>query len=169
MEALTTEKETLTEQVAALASTEADAEALRQANEDLTASGETMTAEIAALQAEVEALQAEVETLQAELETLRADSPETPAELVASIKGFSSGELTVHVVLEEGVIASLTVETPNETPGFGTQCSEEAFTGQFIGKALPLTLGEDVDAVSGATVTSQAVVDALNSLTEAVE
>ena len=59
------------------------------------------------------------------------------------------------------------IRDSNETPGFGTRCSEDAFTSQFIGKPLPLTLGDDVDAVSGATVTSQAVVDALNSLAEA--
>ena len=42
----------------------------------------------------------------------------------------------------------------------------DAFLGQFIGKSLPLTLGSGVDAVSGATTTSQAVVDALNRLAD---
>ena len=68
------------------------------------------------------------------------------------------------VLLNNGAIASLTVETPDETLGFGTKCSEEDFTQQFIGKTLPVELGTDVDAVTGATVTSQAVVDALNAL-----
>ena len=45
-----------------------------------------------------------------------------------------------------------------------SKCSEEEFTSQFIGKTLPVKLGEDVDAVSGATITSTVVVDALNSL-----
>ena len=35
---------------------------------------------------------------------------------------------------------------------------------QFIGKSAPLTLGVDIDAVTGATLTSQAVVDAVNQL-----
>ncbi|HCJ88846.1 MAG TPA: hypothetical protein DHV94_05505, partial [Clostridiales bacterium] len=37
-------------------------------------------------------------------------------------------------------------------------------TSQFIGKSAPLTLGVDIDAVTGATLTSQAVVDAVNQL-----
>ena len=41
---------------------------------------------------------------------------------------------------------------------------DEDFQNQFIGKTLPLTLGEDVDALSGATITSTAIVDALNTL-----
>ena len=65
---------------------------------------------------------------------------------------------------EDGKVVSLEVETPDETPGRGQKCSEEAFTSQFIGKTLPVTLGEDVDEVSGATITSTVVVNALNSL-----
>ena len=42
--------------------------------------------------------------------------------------------------------------------------ADEAFTSQFIGKKAPLTLGVDIDAVTGATLTSQAVVDAVNQL-----
>ena len=55
------------------------------------------------------------------------------------------------------------MEASGETAGFGQKCAEEDFTAQFIGKTLPVTLGEDVDAVAGATITSTAVVDALNS------
>ena len=36
----------------------------------------------------------------------------------------------------------------------------------FFGKVLPVKLGEDVDAVSGATITSTVVVEALNGLTK---
>ena len=81
----------------------------------------------------------------------------------ATLTGFG-GDVTVKAVLEDNVVASLTVETPDETAGLGQKCSEEEFTAQFIGKTLPVKLGEDVDAVSGATITSTVVVDALNSL-----
>ena len=81
----------------------------------------------------------------------------------ATLTGFG-GDVTVKAVLEDNVVASLTVETPDETAGLGQKCSEEEFTSQFIGKTLPVKLGEDVDAVSGATITSTVVVDALNSL-----
>ena len=40
----------------------------------------------------------------------------------------------------------------------GSGVREEAFTSQFIGKTPPLTLNQDIDAVSGATLSSQAAV-----------
>ena len=87
----------------------------------------------------------------------------TGEEKSATLTGFG-GDVTVKAVLEDNVVASLTVETPDETAGLGQKCSEEEFTSQFIGKTLPVKLGEDVDAVSGATITSTVVVNALNSL-----
>ena len=92
------------------------------------------------------------------------EATEVPENLqTATLTGFG-GDVTVKAVLEDNVVVSLTVETPDETAGLGQKCSDEEFTSQFIGKTLPVKLGEDVDAVSGATITSTVVVDALNSL-----
>ncbi len=49
----------------------------------------------------------------------------------------------------------------NETPGLGAEALKPEFAAQFIGKKAPLTL-KDIDAISGATITSEAVVDAIN-------
>ena len=49
-----------------------------------------------------------------------------------------------------------------ETEGLGAKAKEPAFTEQFAGQTAPVTLGQEIDALSGATVTSQAVVDAVN-------
>ena len=94
---------------------------------------------------------------------------EEPAAQTAEIKtakiaGFDGAEITVNVTDDNGVITSLTVDASTQTPGLGQKCAEEAFTSQFIGKSAPLTLGEGIDAVASATITSQAVVDAVNSL-----
>ena len=62
------------------------------------------------------------------------------------------------------VITALTVDASSEFYALGGKCADEAFTSQFIGKSAPLTLGVDIDAVTGATLTSQAVVDAVNQL-----
>ena len=70
----------------------------------------------------------------------------------------------MNVTDENGVITSLTVDASTQTAELGQKCEEEAFTSQFIGKSAPLTLGEGIDAVASATITSQAVVDAVNSL-----
>ena len=58
----------------------------------------------------------------------------------------------------------MTIDAGTQTPEIGglTQ-TDDSFNSQFVGKSLPLTLGEDVDALSGATITSTAVVEALNT------
>lgn len=50
----------------------------------------------------------------------------------------------------------------SETAGLGDRAKEPAFTDQFKGLALPVALGENVDALSGATITSTAVVLGVN-------
>ena len=76
-----------------------------------------------------------------------------------------NGPITVSAIVNgQGAIAYLTVDASGETAGLGQKVMETAYLVQFLGKTLPLTLGKDVDAVAGATVTSQAVVDALNLL-----
>ncbi len=49
-----------------------------------------------------------------------------------------------------------------ETEGLGSRVKEAAFTDQFAGKTPPLALGRDIDGVSGATVSSSAVVEGVN-------
>ena len=99
---------------------------------------------------------------------------EEPAAQTAEVKtataaGYDGNEITVNVTDENGVITSLTVDASTQTPGLGQKCAEEAFTSQFKGKSAPFTLGDGIDAVASATITSQAVVDAVNSLYAAAE
>jgi len=68
------------------------------------------------------------------------------------------------VINEDGIICHLLVDAACETEGIGQQVMDPAFLTQFLGKSLPLTMGTDVDAIAGATISSQAVVDALNLL-----
>jgi putative ABC transport system permease protein len=80
-------------------------------------------------------------------------------------EGWSGGTVYVTVKLDDSSrIASLTIDAGTQTPEIGglTQ-TDDSFNSQFVGKSLPLTLGEDVDALSGATITSTAVVEALNT------
>ena len=100
------------------------------------------------------------------------------AHLTGSAEGFNKVIVTAGFDLdEEGKIDSIEVDASAQTPGIGSLVgTDKAFLDQFIGKTLPLTLrsagsGEDtggdeknvIDAVSGATISSRAVVDALNS------
>ncbi|MEG1879410.1 MAG: FMN-binding protein [Pseudoflavonifractor sp.] len=56
-------------------------------------------------------------------------------------------------------ILGITVDAMNETPDFGTKCGEPAFTDLFAG----ITSADEVDGISGATVTSDAVKTAVNA------
>ena len=87
---------------------------------------------------------------------------ETAAEtLTASAKGLMS-DVTVTITLnEDGTIATMVVDASGETPAIATPCTEEGFLSQFIGKVGPFA---DADVVSGATYTSNAVIEAVNSL-----
>ncbi len=85
------------------------------------------------------------------------------ATLRGTAAGYGDGEVIVTMTLDdEGKIATIEVDASTQTAGIGQRCAEEGFTGQFIGKAAPLTIDEDIDALSGATVTSRAVVEAVN-------
>ena len=53
-----------------------------------------------------------------------------------------------------------------ETEGLGSKVKESAFTDQFSGKTPPLALGKEIDGVSGATVSSSAVVEGANQAAE---
>ena len=82
----------------------------------------------------------------------------------ATKKGFG-GDVYVELGLDaEGKIAEITIGDDKfaETPGLGARAQEDEFKNQFIGKSGKLELGTDIDAIAGATITSQAVVDAVN-------
>ena len=99
-----------------------------------------------------------------ELLVVEEASEETAEPLTGSKMGFE-GQVTATITLnEDGTIATLEVSAPDETPGLGKETEKEEFTSQFIGKAAPFTLGENVDGVSGATITSKAVVELINEL-----
>ena len=82
----------------------------------------------------------------------------------ASVIGYG-GPVLVRLTLDDkGAITGLKVGGARfaETEGVGSRVKEDAFVELVIGKTPPLTLGEDVDAIAGASISSQAVVDAVN-------
>ena len=94
-----------------------------------------------------------------------ADEPAAAPEntVTASAQGFG-GPVAVETAFDaDGKITYIKIGDDSfaETPGLGARALEDAFQAQFIGKKMPLALA-DIDALAGATVTSTAVVDALN-------
>ena len=97
------------------------------------------------------------------------------------IKGSATG-YGGSVIVVVGVDADLKVtgisfpETLPETAGLGQKATEPAFYEQFAGKGTKLSVkkgggaGEDeIDAISGATITSTAVTNTVNAATEFVQ
>ena len=100
-----------------------------------------------------------------------APAAEAPAEeapaadgVTATAVGFGGGEISLTVTCDaEGKIATLAIDANSQTPGLGQKAMEDDFIAQFIGKALPVDAAE-IDAIAGATITTNAVIEALNSL-----
>ena len=135
-------------------------------------SGATITSQ-AVVDAVNEALSgtASAEPAEAEEETEPAEKDANLTYVSATKKGFA-GDVYVEIGLDaEGKIADIVIGDENfaETAGLGAKAQEPEFYEQFIGKSGEVTLGTDIDAISGATITSQAVVDAVNEALAAQE
>ena len=84
--------------------------------------------------------------------------------LSVSSKGFG-GDVTMALGLTpDGAVKKISFTELNETAGLGMRADEDSFKDQFIGKSGSITYGQDgVEAMSGATVTSTAVKNAVNA------
>lgn len=85
----------------------------------------------------------------------------------ASADGFG-GPVKVTLALDEtNTVTAIEIGDDKfaETPGLGAKAQEEPFLSQFVGKTLPITM-EDIDAISGATITSTAVVTAIDKIAQ---
>jgi uncharacterized protein with FMN-binding domain len=128
------------------------------------AENEQLAADLAAAQAELESVKALLaqaqEALLAEEAAAEEEVAAEPAVLTGTAKGLFS-DVVVTVVLDaDGAIAEITVDCSGETV-IAKPCAGKTFLSQFIGKKGPFA---EVDAVSGATHTSNAVLEAINSI-----
>lgn len=89
-------------------------------------------------------------------------------------KGYG-GEIELMVgIKEDGSISGVNIGNMSETPGLGARSKEETFYGQYASKpATELTViksgtpGEtEIQAISGATITSKAVTSGVNAAVE---
>ena len=82
--------------------------------------------------------------------------------------GGFDGEITMMVGIVDGKVTGISVISHTETPGLGAVAAAknakgEAFRGQFVGQSGELAVGSQIDAMSGATITSNAVVTGVNA------
>ncbi len=81
------------------------------------------------------------------------------------------GDIQVAIGICGGKLTGFDVVSQNETAGLGSKCTESDFKAQFAGKAATeleytktgASADNQIDAISGATVTTKAVLAAVNS------
>ena len=80
------------------------------------------------------------------------------------VQGYAGPVEVIAGLAEDGTLTGIHVGGSDfkETEGLGARAKEASFTDQFKGQKAPVSLGENIDAIAGATVTSQAVVKAVN-------
>ena len=92
-------------------------------------------------------------------------------------QGFN-GAITMMVGVDlQGNVLGISVINQTETAGLGAVCGAknsagEAFRGQFVGMSGDLAVTKDggqVDAITGATITSRAVTNGVNAALDCVE
>lgn len=83
----------------------------------------------------------------------------------AAQKGYSSTIETMVGLLKDGTITAIKILNQNETPGVGVLVAEKDFTSQFANK-IDLN---DVQAITGATISSKAVIDSVKKKAEEIK
>ena len=82
-----------------------------------------------------------------------------------TVSGAQSMVTLVVGVDNDGAVTGVSIVDHGETPGLGALATEADWRAQFVGQTAGMGLtkkGGDIEALTGATITSQAVVDAAN-------
>lgn len=129
---------------------------------------------------------ASVEIIRRQANELRADDPQEMREaeqettliyqgldaqgeiigyaFVGEANGYG-GVIRILVGVDEATdqILNIKVLSHSETPGLGDRIEGESFRSRFVGKTVedPITIGQDIDNLSGATVSATAATDAI--------
>ena len=108
---------------------------------------------------------------------LEVYASETGYAVKAAPSGFG-GAITMMVgISTEGKVLGISIISHAETPGLGAVASQNtdkgvAFREQFVGLISGITIGDgenQIDSLSGATISSQAIVDGVNAALDCVK
>ncbi|MBQ2847610.1 MAG: RnfABCDGE type electron transport complex subunit G [Clostridia bacterium] len=93
--------------------------------------------------------------------------------VVNTTKGYG-GDISVMTGVDiDGKVTGVNILSHAETAGLGAKAAEQSFRDRFLGLVEGITVSKDkagdnsIDAITGATITSRAVVDAVNAAIEA--
>ena len=101
------------------------------------------------------------------------DGNEVGYVFTSGAKGYG-GTVSVMVGMDvDGNITGVEILSHSETPGLGANATKDDFKNRFVGKSGTLSVdknsndGQNVQAITAATITSKAVVNAVNLATDA--
>ncbi len=92
--------------------------------------------------------------------------------IVSTSPNGYGGEIQIAIGIKDGKLTGFEPVKNSETPGFGANCTTPEFTQQFAGKAASVlsyvkgggaSSDTEIDALSGATITTKAVTEAVNA------
>jgi len=106
-------------------------------------------------------------TLEDDIYMIYSDEAEIGFAFLAVGKGYG-GNIDILVGLEdETTVRGITIVSHLETPGLGARITESLFTDQFVGVNIADVAlrqkGGEIDAITGASISSGAVVDAIRA------
>ena len=90
--------------------------------------------------------------------------------ITSNAKGYGGTITVMSAFTPEGVIKQIKITEASETPGFGSNVTDnKAYWERYAGLdgTKNLVLGQDVDGWSGATISSKALIKAVNSAVDA--
>ncbi|ONI43862.1 hypothetical protein AN639_02075 [Candidatus Epulonipiscium fishelsonii] len=93
---------------------------------------------------------------------------------VTAHDGFAGDIEFVVGITNDGVITGIEMVTSNETPGLGLKASDKEFTSKFVNVPIQelsvtkegSTSDSEIDAIAGATITTEAIVNGVNAAVE---
>lgn len=89
--------------------------------------------------------------------------------IVAQSKGYG-GQVPIAVAFgADGKVLSITAMSNEETPGLGTKIANDSYIGQYVGLGAESISADDIDLISGATISSKAALSAFNIAVTAYE
>ena len=110
-----------------------------------------------------------VEGCTAALEARDASGAVIAHVIVAQSKGYG-GQVPIAVAFgTDGTVTSITTMANDETPGLGTKIANDSYIGQYVGLAAEPVAADDIDLISGATISSKAALSAFNIAVTAYE
>jgi Na+-translocating ferredoxin:NAD+ oxidoreductase subunit G len=91
--------------------------------------------------------------------------------IILKVKGYGGPMRMAVGIGQDGKVAGVSVISHNETPGLGSNVENPDFLEQFVGMGHddPVQVGEDIQAITGATITSKAAAKDVREALEAYE